>query len=116
MQNRQVKQVAGQVVRVAAHGTDRPQGDMTVARLGSLLIACMFGLQCSTVSVAAQETTSDEQLIVRSTGVSGIAPVAFDLNKESTQRFALILGNGDYDNVGDLPNAVADANRITHAL
>jgi TPR repeat protein len=89
---------------------------MTVARLGSLLIACMFGLQCSTVSVAAQETTSDEQLIVRSTGVSGIAPVAFDLNKESTQRFALILGNGDYDNVGDLPNAVADAKLLARTL
>lgn len=101
---------------VVAHGTDCNPGDMTLVRLGTLLIACMFGLVCSNVSALAQNTTSDEHLIVRSTGVSGIAPVSFDLNKKSSQRFALVLGNGAYENVGDLPNAVADAQLLAQTL
>lgn len=109
-------QVAGQAAPVVAHGTDCAAGHMTVARLGSLLIAGMLGLVCSAVATVAQNSTSDAQLIVRSTGVSGMAPVAFDLTQKSTQRFALILGNGDYDNVGDLPNAVADARLLAQTL
>jgi TPR repeat protein len=89
---------------------------MTLAKLGSLFIAGVFCLGFSNVSSSAQETSPDAQLIVRSTGLSGIAPVAFDLHKKSTQRFALIIGNGNYDNVGDLPNAVSDSRLLAQTL
>ena len=76
----------------------------------------MFGLGLSGSSAFAQEALADEQLVFRSTGISGIAPISFDLNKKSTQRFALIIGNGDYENVGDLPNAVADSRLLAQTL
>ena len=87
-----------------------------MAKLETLLIASICCLSFSTASAFAQQASSDAQLIVRSTGVSGIAPVSFDLNKKSTQRFALIIGNGDYENVGDLPNAVADSRLLAQTL
>ena len=66
----------------------------------------------------AQSSTNDNdsRIIVRSTDVVGVPPLEFNLDAESTQRYALVVGNGDYDNVEDLPNAVADAEAVAGLL
>ena len=46
----------------------------------------------------------------------GVPPLEFNLDAESTQRYAIVVGNGQYDHVDDLPNAVADAKAVANLL
>lgn len=85
-------------------------------RLQKNMLALACGLSVSGGMAAAQTNAAGQELIFRSTGASGIAPVSFDLSQKSTQRFALVIGNGDYANVPDLPNAVADSRLLAETL
>jgi TPR repeat protein len=46
----------------------------------------------------------------------GVPPLEFNLDAESTQRYAIVVGNGNYEHVDDLPNAVADAKAVANLL
>ena len=70
----------------------------------------------SAISVAFAQTADDGTVIVRSTQLDGVPPLSFVLEEQSTQRYALVIGNGDYESVGDLPNAVADARDMADLL
>ena len=94
-------------------GTSALRGPVSV-RLGSLLAlttACILP-----ASGSAQALHDLPSAIVRSAGIVGVEPLTFDLEALSTQRYALVIGNGDYENAPDLPNAVADAQRMAELL
>ena len=65
---------------------------------------------------ALSQQDVNTSVVIRSAGIAGVAPVFIDLQETSTQRFALVMGNGDYDSVTDLPNAVADARLVADTL
>ncbi len=46
----------------------------------------------------------------------GLEALQLDLSQPATRRYALVIGNGDYANAEDLPNAVADANLVAGML
>jgi len=76
-----------------------------------ILLGC-----ASAISMATAQGTDGDNVIVRSTQVTGIPPLSFDLEDRSTQRYALVVGNGAYDSVTDLPNAVNDARDMANLL
>ena len=80
-----------------------------VARLAALAVLA------GALPALAQQSV-DTGIVIRSAGIAGVAPVTIDLQQSSTQRFALVMGNGDYDSVTDLPNAVADAELVAETL
>lgn len=71
---------------------------------------------CVGTPAPAQGTDAEPAIIVRSTQAAGIPPLTFNLDAESTQKYALVIGNGDYEHVDDLPNAVNDARDIAAML
>ncbi|MEP5761895.1 MAG: caspase family protein [Litoreibacter sp.] len=81
--------------------------------LRSLVVLTSAFLLSFSALVTAQPT---ENTIVRSTQIAGIPPLSFDLEAQSSQRYALVVGNGEYANVTDLPNAVNDARDMADLL
>lgn len=75
--------------------------------LSPLVVAALMAFP---TSGAAQD------VIVRSSDLKGIAPLEFSLDAQSTQKYAFVVGIGDYEAVPDLPNAVSDAKLVSSML
>lgn len=80
------------------------------------LFAVVATMSIGATHAFAQEGVDASRLVTRSAGIAGVAPVSIDLDAISTQRYALVIGNGDYANVTDLPNAVADSRLVAQTL
>ncbi len=57
----------------------------------------------------AQDDLGKNRTIVRVPYVRGLPSLEMDLEKPSTGRYALVVGNSDYEHAEDLPNAASDA-------
>ena len=65
--------------------------------------------------VYAQDTL-DLQMLRRPSEAFGLEGLQLDLTIPATRRYALVIGNGDYQHANGLPNAVADANLVAGML
>ena len=68
------------------------------------LAFCMWAAQGS-----AEESA---RALVRTPDVRGLPSLEIDLSTRSIQKYALVIGNSDYDVASDLPNAQADAELV----
>lgn len=66
--------------------------------------------------VAVAQDTGESRMIVRDPIVALMPPLEIDLATESVQRYALVVGNGDYAAVPDLVNATGDAALVADFL
>lgn len=64
----------------------------------------------------AYSQTSETRTILRDLQVSGIPKLKIDLSNAATEKYAIVIGNGDYENAPDLPNAISDAKLIASVL
>lgn len=71
------------------------------------LIGAVLGLVISTISFDAHAERARE--LVRNADARGLPELEVDLTVASPQRFALVIGNSDYQSAEDLPNARSDA-------
>ena len=95
---------------VAVAGTDPVA--TTVIRKAALTAALLV---ISAAPAAAQVTSRVDALIRGSTALTPAAP-AINLEASASKRYAIIIGNSDYEAVPDLPNAVADARSMAKFL
>jgi len=56
------------------------------------------------------------QVLVRGAGVLGLPDMQIDLSAPASQRYAIVIGNGDYESAPDLRNANADATLVAAFL
>ena len=56
------------------------------------------------------------QTLVRGSGVLGLPEMQIDLSTRAAERYAIVIGNGDYTSVSDLKNANADATLMASFL
>ncbi|MCF6304236.1 MAG: caspase family protein [Rhodobacteraceae bacterium] len=56
------------------------------------------------------------QTLVRGAGVFGLPDMQIDLSVRAAERYAIVIGNGDYDYVSGLKNANADARLVASFL
>ena len=76
----------------------------------SLILAFVFA------SPAVAQDTLDLQMLRRPSEAFGLEGLQLDLSIPATRRYALVIGNGDYQHATGLPNAVADANLVAGML
>ncbi|WP_181366409.1 caspase family protein [Albidovulum aquaemixtae] len=69
-----------------------------------------------TAGSAFAQSADTPVTLQRPAEVLGLPGLSIDLTKPATQRYALVIGNGDYSYVPSLPNAVADARLIAGVL
>lgn len=58
----------------------------------------------------------DIRTIARNSGVTGLPDVQIDLSKPAQKKYAVVIGNGNYESVTGLKNAVADAKLVAEYL
>ena len=79
-----------------------------------------FWIACAAlVAVGAQAhaaTDVQTRMLLRQAQIPGLPPVEFNLDAESTQRYAFVIGNASYDHVSDLANAGNDARAVANML
>jgi len=81
------------------------------------LISALVASQLALINGAAVAQTNYElRTLVRSSGSSGIPDIRIDLTKPAAQKYAIVIGNGDYDHIPDLKNTVADAQLVASYL
>lgn len=107
---------AAQAVQVMALGTKTISKYRRSFRIKPFALAYAIGLSLAGQASFSQDGSTETRQIIRSAGIAGVEPVSIDLNKTSTQRFALIIGNGNYENAPNLKNAVADSKLIAQTL
>lgn len=107
---------AAAAVMTAAAGVDVMTRFKHHALHRFLPVLAPLALLCAGGPAPAQSTGAEPAVIVRSTQAAGIPPLQFNLDAESTQKYALVIGNGDYEHVEDLPNAVNDAREMAAML
>jgi len=56
------------------------------------------------------------QTLMRGSGVFGLPEVQIDLSTRAAERYAIVIGNGDYESVTGLKNAVSDAELVADFL
>ncbi|MBL4807621.1 MAG: caspase family protein [Rhodobacteraceae bacterium] len=56
------------------------------------------------------------QTLVRGSGVLGLPEIRIDLSTRAAERYAIVIGNGDYETAPDLANANADARLMASFL
>ena len=74
------------------------------------LIAALLALPAT-----AQDNT-DLQMLRRPSEAFGLEGLQLDLTVPASRRYALVIGNGNYDHATSLPNAVADAALVAGML
>jgi len=52
---------------------------------------------------------TEAQTLVRGSGVLGLPEMQIDLSTRAAERYAIVIGNGDYESASGLKNANADA-------
>ncbi len=62
----------------------------------------LAGITCIPLNLSAQT-------LVRGSGVLGLPDMQIDLSTRASERYAIVIGNGDYDSISGLKNANADA-------
>ncbi|MFT4792119.1 MAG: putative caspase-like protein/TPR repeat protein [Paracoccaceae bacterium] len=84
----------------------------------SLLAALALSVMVPAFAGAPTAHAADAELsaLVRGSGVLGLPDVTIDLDRRADRRFAIVVGNGDYEHVTDLKNAVADARLVANFL
>ena len=87
--------------------------NVMTARKFQLLGALAAGLLA--LPAHAQDT-QDLQMLRRPSEAFGLEGLQLDLTIPATRRYALVIGNGDYQHATGLPNAVADANLVAGML
>lgn len=65
---------------------------------------------------ALAQDNQDLQMLRRPSEAFGLEGLQLDLTIPATRRYALVIGNGDYQHATGLPNAVADANLVAGML
>ena len=65
---------------------------------------------------ALAQDNQDLQMLRRPSEAFGLEGLQLDLSQPATRRYALVIGNGDYQHATGLPNAVADANLVAGML
>jgi TPR repeat protein len=65
---------------------------------------------------AHAQDNQDLQMLRRPSEAFGLEGLQLDLTQPAARRYALVIGNGDYDHATGLPNAVADANLVAGML
>ena len=80
------------------------------------LLLFVMALGVADHQLAWAQDTGLSRTLVRSGDIAGLPAVEFDLSVPSLQRYALVIGNGDYETVPDLPNASADATLVASQL
>ena len=78
-----------------------------------LMAGCLAGL---VALPAFGQDNQDLQMLRRPSEAFGLEGLQLDLTLPATRRYALVIGNGDYDHATGLPNAVADANLVAGML
>ena len=71
------------------------------------------------IGAGAQESRAadgDLTALVRGSGVIGLPDVTIDFDRRAERRYAIVVGNGAYEHVGGLANAVADARLVSDFL
>jgi TPR repeat protein len=86
--------------------------------LTRLCVALGFaaGLFSGTDAAAQSGGESVLRTLVRGATVTGLPPLEIDLDGQSAQRYALVIGYGEYGTAADLPNAIADAKLVADML
>ena len=74
------------------------------------LIAALLALPAT-----AQDNT-DLQMLRRPSEAFGLEGLQLDLTVPASRRYALVIGNGNYEHATSLPNAVADAALVAGML
>jgi len=72
---------------------------------GPLLAYC-------TLAIGAGAQDQQHRALMRAPDARGLPALEVNLASRSTQKFALVIGNSDYDVAEDLPNARADASLV----
>ncbi|MEM9247541.1 MAG: caspase family protein [Pseudomonadota bacterium] len=80
----------------------------------ALLIACTALVGLALPALAAPDVQT--RMLLRQAQIPGLPPVSFNLDEESTQRYAFVVGNASYDHVSDLANAGNDARAVAEML
>ncbi|MFT7028570.1 MAG: putative caspase-like protein/TPR repeat protein, partial [Paracoccaceae bacterium] len=82
------------------------------------LAALTLSLLTPAVAGAQESRAADGDLtaLVRGSGVIGLPDVTIDFDKRAERRFAIVVGNGAYDHVAGLKNAVSDARLVSDFL
>ena len=77
------------------------------------MAGCLAGL---VALPAFGQDNQDLQMLRRPSEAFGLEGLQLDLTLPATRRYALVIGNGDYEHATGLPNAVADANLVAGML
>jgi len=89
---------------------------MRQAGLFSGLVLAAATIACAPAPAGAQDTAGLSRTVVRSPTIRGLPSIEIDLEQTGTQRFALVIGNSEYDTADDLPNAGHDAVLVADML
>lgn len=89
----------------------------TKKSVARILFSATFASHLALIGgAAAAQSNYDLRTLVRSSGGSGLPDIRIDLAKPAEQKYAIVIGNGDYDNIPDLDNTVADAQLVASYL
>lgn len=94
---------AVEAAAVAARGAER------IGPRHALRWAVLAG--CAWILAAPLQAQTDvpTRMLLRQADITGLPAIRFDLDARSPQRYALVIGNADYDHAEDLANARKDA-------
>lgn len=65
---------------------------------------------------AAAQSAATMATLERPAEVLGLPGLAIDLTRPATARYAIVIGNGDYEHAPPLPNALSDARVVSEVL
>ena len=86
-----------------------------IVTLDGLIIPALVVAMTGTGPASAQSADTLTTL-QRPAEVLGLPGLSINLDEPATQRYALVIGNGDYAHVPSLPNAIADARVVSRLL
>ena len=67
------------------------------------------GIGAAVAGVLCFPLMTEAQTLVRGSGVLGLPEMQIDLSTRAAERYAIVIGNGDYESASGLKNANADA-------
>lgn len=80
------------------------------------IAAGLFWLGPRAILAQTTDAASVTRTLLRPAEVLGLPGITIDLSKKATQRYAMVIGNGAYEHVPTLPNAVSDAHLVASVL
>lgn len=96
--------------------TSNSKQHAALTRLGMLTGTALLTGTLVAGQAALAQSSIEMRTIARASGVIGVPDVRIDLNKPATQKYAVVIGNGDYENVTGLRNATSDSALVADYL